>query len=78
MRGAILVGFGIVQMPVFWVEGALEEGRLVRVLDHCAPQPELVWIVRPPHTPSPCVRGVIELLRTELVQRLKAEEGLPN
>ena len=76
MRQAALDGFGIAYLPEDQVSGAIEEGRLIRVLaDWCPPRPayHLYYPSRRQH--SPAFALVLEALRFRDKGRTKSTAG---
>ena len=64
---AALQGLGLCQLPDFYVRGALEDGRLVSLLDSQRPPDEGVWAVHPhPRHVPPNVRAMIDWLHDHL------------
>ena len=63
LRSAAVGGIGVVQLPNMMVEGELEQGKLVRVLDGWAPPREII------HAVFPSRRGLLPSVR-ELVDFL--------
>ena len=69
LRDAAIAGIGITYLPTFIVGAALEDGRLVRVLDEFRSAPLALSAVYPQHRQrSPAVQALIEFLRERLDQ----------
>lgn len=67
LRDAAIAGLGIAYLPLFIVEAALADGRLVSVLDDYATEPLNLSAVYPQHRQSsPPVQALIEFLREGL------------
>jgi DNA-binding transcriptional LysR family regulator len=49
LRDAAIAGLGLVQLPTFIVQDAIEEGRLVTILDDYTPPQTAAYIVHPAH-----------------------------
>ncbi len=60
-------GLGIAQLPDYYVEPHIAEGKLITLLDEMQPQPEGIWIVRPDNRFVPRrVRELITLLTNDV------------
>lgn len=67
---AALRGFGLCQLPDYYVQGPLREGRLVALLEANQPPNTAVWAVYPQRRhPLPKVRLLVETLREGLARR---------
>ncbi|QXI26014.1 LysR family transcriptional regulator [Pseudomonas vanderleydeniana] len=67
LRDAAIAGMGITYLPLFIVGSALEEGRLVPVLNDLRPEPLVLSAVYPQHRQaSRPVQAFIEFLRERL------------
>ncbi|WP_273821025.1 MULTISPECIES: LysR family transcriptional regulator [Pseudomonas] len=74
LRDAAISGMGITYLPIFIVGAALEDGRLVPVLNELRPEPLVLSAVYPQHRQaSRPVQAFIEFLR----ERLNRIEGRP-
>ncbi|WP_120633618.1 LysR substrate-binding domain-containing protein [Ruegeria sp. EL01] len=63
----VLRGLGIAQLPDYYVEQYLADGKLVPVLPSFEPEPEGIWIVRPDNRFVPRrVRELIKVLTQEM------------
>jgi DNA-binding transcriptional LysR family regulator len=64
---AALAGFGIVQLPDYYVEGPIVQGHLVTLLDSVKPDEEGIWAVYPHNRHlSPKIRLMIDYLADKL------------
>jgi DNA-binding transcriptional LysR family regulator len=69
LKEAAIAGMGITYLPTFIVDSALEEGRLVPVLEAFCPEPLTLSAVYPQHRQaSRPVQALIEFLRERLDQ----------
>jgi DNA-binding transcriptional LysR family regulator len=69
LKDAAIAGMGITYLPTFIVGSALEDGRLVPVLDDFRPVPLTLSAVYPQHRQrSRPVQALIEFLRERLNQ----------
>jgi DNA-binding transcriptional LysR family regulator len=69
LKDAAIAGMGITYLPTFIVDSALEDGRLVPVLDDFRPEPLTLSAVYPQHRQaSRPVQALIEFLRERLNQ----------
>jgi DNA-binding transcriptional LysR family regulator len=69
LRDAAVAGMGITYLPTFIVGAALQDGRLVPVLDELRPEPLTLSAVYPQHRQaSRPVQALIEFLRERLDQ----------
>lgn len=67
LRDAALAGLGLVLLPAFIVESALQRGELVTVLDSCLPPPLSLNAVYPQHRQrSEVNRQLLAFLQTQL------------
>ncbi|MEM9579291.1 MAG: LysR substrate-binding domain-containing protein [Pseudomonadota bacterium] len=67
ITGMVLRGLGIAQLPDYYVEQYLIEGKLVPILASFEPEPEGIWIVRPDNRFVPRrVRELIKVLTQEM------------
>jgi DNA-binding transcriptional LysR family regulator len=73
---AALAGFGLCQLPDFYVAHHLRSGALVPLLEHHAPAEDPVWAVYPQRRHLlPKVRLFIDRLRKELPRALRTSAG---
>lgn len=79
VASAALEGFGICQLPEFYVRGALERGELVSLLDAFRAEEEPIWAVYPQRRHLlPKVRLLVDRLKADLPDALaRAGEGKP-
>lgn len=69
---ACVAGFGICQLPDFYVLPYLKEGAVELLLEHCAPGPEPIWAVHPRRRYlSPKIGRTIDCLERELPLALR-------
>ncbi|MCF6436198.1 MULTISPECIES: LysR family transcriptional regulator [Pseudoalteromonas] len=62
-------GIGLVQLPHYYVQEALNEQRLVEVLPHFRPEPEGVWALYPPRQYMPTsLRLLLDYLALRFAQ----------
>ncbi|TVT73830.1 MAG: LysR family transcriptional regulator [Pseudomonas sp.] len=67
---AALRGFGLCQLPDYYVQGPLRRGELVSLLESNQPPDTAVWAVYPQRRyPLPKVRLLVEALKTGLARR---------
>jgi DNA-binding transcriptional LysR family regulator len=68
---AAIAGMGVCQLPDFYVREAIEQGRLVTLLDHVEPAAQPIWAVYPQRRHLlPKVRVLVDRLKSELQSRL--------
>lgn len=73
MANAAMAGMGICQLPAFYVRDAIEQKRLVPILQPFRPAPEPIWIVYPRRRHlQPKIRNVVDLLARDLQAALDA------
>lgn len=64
---AVVDGLGICQLPEFYLHQAIEQNKLVTLLNELRPDDEPIWAVYPQRRHLlPKVKGFVELLRAEL------------
>lgn len=67
LKDAAVAGMGITYLPTFIVGSALQEGKLISVLNEFRPEPLILSAVYPQHRQSsPPVQALIEFLREQL------------
>ena len=73
---AALRGFGLCQLPDYYVQQHLHSGALVALLEAQQPPNTAVWALYPQQRHlSPKVRQLVEHLKSGLTQRLAASMG---
>jgi DNA-binding transcriptional LysR family regulator len=64
---ASISGIGICQLPDFYVRSALQDGRLVSVMDSFRPEDEAIWAIYPQRRHLlPKVRALVDRLKQDL------------